>query len=165
MAGFLDGLVKGLASFAPKDDPDVKMYKIQNELKEIKEKEEAIFARLGRRLYEENGKEAYPDEAVQLDALAANRAEAEANIAQMKEEKAAREKAEAEARAAKEAAEAERTCPECGRVNPEGCKFCGDCGTRIPEKVEVSPRFCTECGEQVAAGMKFCSSCGTRQPE
>ncbi len=165
MAGILDGLVKGLASLAPQDDPDVKMYNAQNELKELCEKEEKIFAALGRRIYEESGKEAYPDEAVQLDALAANRAEIEARITQMKEEKAAREKAEAEARAAREAEEALRTCPNCGTVNPEGCKFCGDCGTRLPERVEAKKRFCTECGTEVADGMKFCSSCGARQGE
>ncbi len=165
MAGILDGLVKGLASFAPQDDPEVKMYNAQNELKELNAKEEAIFAKLGRKLYEENGKEAYPDEAIQLDAIAANRADVESRIAQMQEEKAAREKAAAETRAAKQAEEALRTCPECGTVNPEGCKFCGDCGTRLPEKVENKKRFCTECGEELGDGMKFCSSCGAKQPE
>ncbi len=37
MAGILDGLVKGLASLAPRDDPEVKMYNAQNELEELKE--------------------------------------------------------------------------------------------------------------------------------
>ncbi len=165
MAGILDGLVKGLASLAPQDDPEVKMYNAQNELKELKAKEEAIFARLGRKLYEENGKDAYPDEAIQLDAIAANRAEVEARISQMQAEKEERERIAAEERAAREAEEALRTCPNCGMVNPEGCKFCGDCGTRLPEKAEAKKRFCTECGEEVVDGMKFCSSCGARQSE
>jgi len=163
MAGILDGLVKGLASLAPQDDPEIQMYNKQNELKELREKEEAIFAKLGRRLYEENGKEAYPAEAVQLDALAASCAEIEEQIAQMQAEKEAKEKAEAEARAAQEAEEAARTCPECGAVNPEGCKFCGECGTRLPEKAKK--RFCTSCGEEVSEGMRFCSACGAKQPE
>ena len=85
MAGIFDGLVKGLASLAPQDDPEVKMYNAQNELKELKEKEEAIFAALGRRLYEESGKDAYPNEAVQLDALAASRVEVEARIRQLQD--------------------------------------------------------------------------------
>ncbi len=165
MAGILDGLVRGLANLAPQDDPDVKIFNAQNELKDITEKEEKIYAALGRKVYTENGKEAYPDTAVQLDALAANRAEIEARVAQMKAEKEAREKAEAEAEAAREAEEADRTCPNCGKVNAEGCKFCSDCGTKLPEKIEVKKRFCTECGAEVADGMKFCSGCGARQPE
>ena len=165
MAGILDGLVKGLASLAPQDDPEVKMYNAQNELKELKEKEEAIFVALGRRLYEESGKDAYPNEAVQLDALAANQAEVEARIKQMQEEKAERERIAAEERAAREAEEALRTCPNCGTVNAEGTKFCGDCGTRLPEKVEAKKRFCTECGAEIGDGMKFCGECGARQAE
>lgn len=163
MAGILDGIVRGIASLAPQDDPDVKIFNAQNELKDITEKEEKIYAALGRRVFAENGKEAYPETAVQLEALSANRAEIEAKVAQMKAEKEAREKAEAEAQ--REAAEADRTCPSCGTVNAEGCKFCCDCGTRLPEKAEAKKRFCTECGAEVADGMKFCSGCGARQGE
>ncbi len=165
MAGILDGLVKGLANLAPQDDPEIKMYNAQNELKELNEKEEAIFAKLGRKLYEENGKEAYPDEAVQLDALAANRAEVEARIAQMQAEKEERERIAAEERAAREAAEALRTCPNCGTVNPEGTKFCGDCGTKLPDKAESGKRFCTQCGAEIGVGMKFCGECGAKQAD
>ncbi len=165
MAGIFDGLVKGLASLAPQDDPEIKLFNAQNELKELSEKEEAIFARLGRRLYTENGKDAYPDESVQLSAIAASRTEIEARIVQIREEKAAREKAEEEASAAREAEEALRTCPNCGLVNAEGCKFCGDCGTKLPQKIEEKKRFCTECGEELSDGMKFCSSCGAKQTE
>ena len=165
MAGILDGIVRGIASLAPQDDPDVKIFNAQTELKDITEKEEKIYAALGRRVFAENGKEAYPETAVQLEALSANRAEIEAKVAQMKAEKEAREKAEAEAQAQREAAEADRTCPSCGTVNAEGCKFCCDCGTRLPEKAEAKKRFCTECGAEVADGMKFCSGCGARQGE
>ena len=165
MAGIFDGLVKGLASLAPQDDPEIQMYNKQNELKGLHDKEEAIYAKLGRRLYEENGKEAYPEEAVQLDALAANCAEIEEQITQMQAEKEAKEKAEAEARAAREADEAARTCPECGAVNPEGTKFCGECGARLPEKTENRKRFCTACGAEISEGMKFCGECGARQAE
>ena len=78
MAGILDGIVRGIASLAPQDDPDVKIFNAQNELKDITEKEEKIFATLGRKVYAEGGREAYPEAAVQLDALAANKAEIEA---------------------------------------------------------------------------------------
>ena len=80
MAGILDGLVKGLASLAPQDDPDVKIFNAQNELKEIEEKETAIFAQLGRQVYEAGGKDAYPEAGVQLDALATNRAQIQQKV-------------------------------------------------------------------------------------
>ena len=39
MAGILDGIVRGIASLAPQDDPDVKIFNAQNELKDITEAE------------------------------------------------------------------------------------------------------------------------------
>ena len=165
MAGILDGLVKGLASLAPQDDPDVRIYNAQNELKELKEKETAIYAQLGRQLYEAGGREAYPDAGIQLEALNANRKQIKQRIYQLQEEKESRERAKAQAAAEQAAAEAARSCPNCGTVNAEGCKFCCDCGTRLPEAAPAQPkkRFCTGCGAEVAEGMRFCSTCGTRQ--
>ncbi len=165
MAGIFDGIVSGLAKLAPQDEPDIKIFNAQNELKQLDEKENEIYAELGRKVYLENGKEAYPDTAVQLDALAVNRQSIEEKIAQLKEEKAAKEEAEAEAERIRAEQEAGRTCPNCGTVNAEGCKFCCDCGTKLPEiqPTEAKKRFCTSCGAEVAEGMKFCSGCGARQ--
>ena len=160
MAGLLDGLVKGLASFAPQDDPDVKLFNVQNELKELTEKENALYTALGKKLYEEGGKDAYPETAVQLEALAANRTEIQQRLEQVQAEKAAKEQAAAEAAAAQRAAEAGRTCPECGTVNPEGTKFCQDCGTKLPGDAK---KFCVSCGAELAPGMRFCGACGAKQ--
>ena len=48
------------------------------------------------------------------------------------------------------------TCPACGRENPAGMKFCGECGTRLASG-------CPNCGFQNPPGMKFCGECGTPQ--
>ena len=45
-------------------------------------------------------------------------------------------------------------CPQCRHPNPEGAKFCQECGTSLR-------RQCTNCGRQLAAAAKFCSECGT----
>src|SRR4029453_377427 len=45
-------------------------------------------------------------------------------------------------------------CPSCGFENPEGLKFCEECGTRLV-------RACPNCGQQVRPTAKFCGECGT----
>ena len=44
-------------------------------------------------------------------------------------------------------------CPRCGHENPEGQRFCGDCGTAISAT-------CGTCGSLNAPGQRFCGSCG-----
>src|SRR5712692_4531809 len=45
-------------------------------------------------------------------------------------------------------------CPSCGVENPEGMKFCEECGTKLV-------RVCPSCGQQVRPTAKFCGECGT----
>lgn len=44
-------------------------------------------------------------------------------------------------------------CPNCQAVNPEGAKFCHNCGTRLPVA-------CDNCGATLFPGAKFCHNCG-----
>ena len=48
-------------------------------------------------------------------------------------------------------------CPNCNSVNPEGTKFCGNCGSELVKQGAV----CANCGSAIAPGMKFCGECGT----
>ena len=45
-------------------------------------------------------------------------------------------------------------CPSCGSDNPDGGRFCIDCGTAL------RPR-CPRCGTDNLPRAKFCSECGT----
>src|SRR5262245_11616230 len=45
-------------------------------------------------------------------------------------------------------------CASCGCENPEGMKFCEECGTKLV-------RACPSCGQQVRPTAKFCGECGT----
>jgi membrane protease subunit (stomatin/prohibitin family) len=50
-------------------------------------------------------------------------------------------------------------CPTCGKPNPAGIKFCGECGG----KMEVAMVPCVKCGAQLREGAKFCNDCGAKQ--
>jgi class 3 adenylate cyclase len=45
-------------------------------------------------------------------------------------------------------------CPRCGMDNPEGAKFCLDCGARLAV-------VCPQCGTSLPSHAKFCLECGT----
>ena len=48
-------------------------------------------------------------------------------------------------------------CPKCGGANPDGNRFCGDCGSRLPAR-------CRICGSENPPGKKFCGDCGAGLP-
>lgn len=44
-------------------------------------------------------------------------------------------------------------CQQCQYENPQGMRFCGQCGEKLPEA-------CPSCGAEVPSGFKFCGQCG-----
>src|SRR5438045_3533556 len=51
-------------------------------------------------------------------------------------------------------------CASCGFENPDGLKFCNECGTAFQQR-------CAQCGFENAPQAKFCGECGqpfTEQP-
>jgi membrane protease subunit (stomatin/prohibitin family) len=57
------------------------------------------------------------------------------------------------------ASPATTACPNCGKQNAVGAKFCADCGG----KMEVAQVPCVKCGANLREGAKFCSECGASQ--
>jgi len=45
-------------------------------------------------------------------------------------------------------------CPSCGFENPEGSKFCIECGVSLKNP-------CPNCGSENLPRAKFCGECGT----
>ena len=52
-------------------------------------------------------------------------------------------------------------CTSCGKINPEGTKFCSDCGAKIeiPEPVATT-KECPSCGVVLPLATRFCGECG-----
>ena len=164
----LGGLMKGFSALMPQDDPAVKEMNAQSKVTDLKKKESEIYEQIGRQAMETYGAEAFAELASTLTANQTELAAAEEVLAVLvkeREEREAAAKAEAEAkRLAEEAAEAERrkameafTCPSCGYENPEGAKFCHECGTKLGKT------YCVSCGAELKPGMKFCGECGAKQ--
>lgn len=57
------------------------------------------------------------------------------------------------------ASPATASCPNCGKQNAMGAKFCADCGG----KMEVAKVPCVKCKAELREGAKFCSECGASQ--
>jgi len=58
-------------------------------------------------------------------------------------------------------------CPNCGTENPEGHKFCGNCGGSLnepPPKARLGLVKCPNCGFDNREGKRFCSDCGSMIP-
>ena len=149
--GGLGGIVKGIASFMPQDDPGAQLLKLQGEVSDLKTQETGLYTEIGRMAVEKYGLEDFGEASDRMKLIQANLAAAEAKLKEAKGEAEAREKAEKEALAG-------RTCVQCGHENPEGTKFCQQCGAKLGA-VNIP---CPSCGTENPAGVKFCQQCGGR---
>ncbi len=149
--GGLGGLMKGLSGLMPQDDPQVKLMNAQSELDDLKMQEQELFAEIGRQAYSANPG-AYP-QSDKLRLVQMNIMDAEKRLDACNLEKQAAE-------AAKKSQEEAAACPSCGHVNPEGVKFCQECGGKL---TSAGKAFCTSCGAELAAGTRFCGECGGKQ--
>ena len=150
--GGLGGLVKGLSNFMPQDDPAVKMMNAHTQVSDLKKQEQDLYAEIGRQAIERYGLDSFGETADKLRLVQSNLASATRELDAQKAEQEAKEKAEQEAAAA-------LRCPSCGHSNPEGTKFCQECGTKMGGSV------CVSCGAPLPPGSRFCGECGAKQPE
>lgn len=147
--GGFSGLMKGLSGFMPQDDPDVKILNAQTEINDLQEQETALYAELGKAVLARSAGQ-FPDHESRLKLIRDNRALAQEKLASAQGEKTQKEKAQ-------QMSDAQFTCPSCGLRNPDGVKFCQECGA----KIGVNPQ-CPSCGAAIILGVRFCGECGAR---
>ena len=162
--GSLGGLMKGLSGLMPQDDPKTQLFKLQTEVSDLQKQETDLYAEIGKAAVEQHGLESFGETAQKLQLIQTNLAAAQQKLSEAQaaeeERKKAEEAAAAERRRAELAAREERTCPDCGTENPEGTKFCQECGAKLQS--EAGPAVCPACGQENAPGTKFCGGCGAR---
>jgi ribosomal protein L40E len=153
LGGALGGLMGGLAKsgLVPKDTPDGKLLAAQSELADLQKQEAELLQEIGQKAYAQNPT-AWPQDS-KLKLLRQNMAAAQKVLDEANAEKEAEQ-------AAKDAQTAALTCPQCSHVNPEGTKFCQECGSKLGAP---SKSFCTSCGAELSPGTRFCGECGARQ--
>jgi len=146
--GNLGGLMKGLSGFMPQDDPNTQLFKLQTDVSDLKKQETDLYTEIGKMAVEQYGIDSFGEIAEKMKLIQMNLASAEAKLKEAQGIKEQKEQAEKEATA-------ERTCSECGHVNPEGTKFCQECGGKLGVQ-----NICPACGGKNGPSVKFCSHCG-----
>ena len=53
-------------------------------------------------------------------------------------------------------------CQQCGKQNPIGTKFCGNCGSKMGSLSMVK---CPKCAAEMSSQMKFCGNCGVKMSQ
>jgi len=148
--GALGGLMKGLTGLMPQDDPQVKLMNAQSQVSDLTDQETAVYTEIGRLAYQQNPG-GFAEQGDKLRLIQSNLATAKAALDQQNQEKTAADDAA-------KAAEQARTCPSCGHENPDGVKFCQECGAQLG----AAAAACPSCGAQNPPGTRFCGSCGQR---
>ncbi|MCL2491440.1 MAG: zinc ribbon domain-containing protein [Coriobacteriia bacterium] len=147
--GALGDLVGGIAkSVVPQDSPEGKLLQSSSALADLKKQETELLAEIGRTAFE-----ASPGSYPQADKLKL----IQQNIASAQAELDEAQQAAEQAQAAQAAEDAVGRCPGCGSKNPEGVKFCQECGSALGVKT------CNACGVELEPGTRFCGACGAAQ--
>lgn len=145
------GLMKGLGSFMPMDDPNVKLFQMQNEINELLNREREIYAEIGKRVFPQ-----LKDQAEYAD-LAAELQFTRKKLNALQEELQATKSMKSEQEQKEQEKERSRTCSNCDTLNPEGVKFCQECGAKLNLSAKIK---CLECGAEFPVGTRFCGECG-----
>lgn len=146
MSDVFGGLFKGLSSFMPQDDPDTKLFVANNELRDLQQEQLQIYASIGKKaLGTISDDPAYSDLLDSLKVVKAKLLRAQQRLDDIQREKDSRERQQEALR-----------CPDCGTVNPDGVKFCQECGCKL------GSALCTNCGANNPPNTRFCGDCGNK---
>jgi len=169
---FLDKLNSFAKNVGDKTKEAMEITKLNTKIRTEKANIEAAYKKLGEHFYEKHtAGESFDDTAEEvfaaIDASNSTISELEAEIERIKAEKEASKAtaAQVQAQAPAQGTSAGIPCPNCGKLNTPGAKFCGGCGNSIepePKPTEQDGMACPNCGFINPSGTKFCGECGTK---
>lgn len=145
------GLMKGLGAFMPKDDPSTKLFQAQSEINELQNKELELYAEIGKKAFSSIcDNPDYNDLITELNYT-------QKKLITVRESLAAAQNIKAEQEQKEQEDLKSRTCRNCDTLNPEGVKFCQECGARLNLLTKAR---CPSCGTEFPEGTRFCGECG-----
>lgn len=144
------GLGKALSGIMP-EGTEKEMLKATSDVSDLKAQEKELFAEIGRQAYERDPDGWPQSEKLKLVRMNLIEAEKTLNETQQNQE---------QAEAAQAASDAAATCPSCGFKNPDGVKFCQECGAKLGAQEAT---VCVSCGAKLEPGARFCGECGANQ--
>jgi len=147
--------MKGISNLLPQDDPDVKVLNARTELDDLQKQELDLYAQIGKQAIAQRGPDAFGELSERLRLVQSDIQRAEQKLRETEQAKAQQEQA-------RQQVLQQRTCPQCGTENPEGTKFCQQCGSKLGD---AAKQFCTQCGAENAPDTKFCGNCGVKLGE
>lgn len=140
------GMFKGLSAFMPQDDPNTKLFTLSSEANDLQQQETQLYANIGKRVFDSISENpAYSDVLEELHSVQRRLKQVQNQLKAAQDEKEALERM----------AEALR-CPDCNTENPEGVKFCKECGCKL------GTAACSKCGTVNPPQTRFCSECGNK---
>lgn len=158
-SGLMKGLKPLMDATGVKADESMQLTIVQGEVAELEGKKREALAEIGQAAY--NMVKSNTLNREQLIALCqkADEVDVQVNIKRAELEKA--QKAADEKKREEEAKLASRTCPSCGEVNPEGTRFCQNCGSKLGIE-KAAGNVCKACGAANSPESRFCGECGAK---
>jgi uncharacterized OB-fold protein len=157
------GLMKGLKPLMDvtgvKPDESMQLTIVQGEVMELEGKKREVLAELGQATYDMVKSNTLNNEKLLSLCTKVDEAESQLNLKRAELEKSQR--AAEEKKREEEAKLASRTCPSCGEVNPEGTRFCQNCGSKLGIE-KPSGNVCKACGAANSPESRFCGECGAK---
>lgn len=135
----------------PKDTPEGKLLNAQSNLTSLKKQEEELLVEIGREAYKVNPSQ-WPQDA-KLKLIQQNLADAQSQVEEAKI-------AQKDAEVAKEFEANKGVCQTCGFKNPDGIKFCQECGSSLEL---TATKKCVSCAIELESNVRFCGACGAKQ--